>query len=463
MRDFDPQLAEIRFGYGLSPEYAAPTDINTMLSGLTGPDLMAETYPIQDFTAFRARMVEIREQRDIRKKNRGTSLAAAARKRRNEINKEARVDMAVWVGKTMLRRAHTETAFRERIVSFWADHFTAVGKRGVVRRGTSPYIEEAIRPFITGSFDELLVEAVTHPLMVDYLDQRLSTGPNSVRAERAGNNRKIGLNENLAREVLELHTLGVDGPYTQTDVTELAELLTGLTFDERNGMKFQKNLAEPGSETVLGVTYSEAANLKTVRTALEDLAHHPATARHIATKLAIHFGSDRPDPDLIDTIERAFVENRGALLPVYEALLTHPSVWDAELSNVKPPVDFMSSALRALAVPPAAFEGRTEQFMRGLFQRPLFNMGQRWETPNGPDGWPEEDLEWITPQGIALRVSWAMSAPGRLIDPLPDPRDFVDHALGRFATKPVRFAAAAAETRPEAIGLVLMSPAFQRR
>ncbi|APX14000.1 DUF1800 domain-containing protein [Tateyamaria omphalii] len=463
MRSFDPQLAEIRFGYGVSPEYAAPQDVSAMLSGLTGPDVMAQRFPIQSFHDFRSRMVEVSEQVAIRRKNRGTPLAAEARKRRNVLNKEAREDLAVWLGHTMLRRAHTETAFRERIVAFWADHFTAMGKRGVIRRGTSPYIEDAIRPFIAGNFEELLIEAVTHPLMVDYLDQRVSIGPNSQRAERIGQNRKVGLNENLARELLELHTLGVDGPYTQTDVTELAELLTGLTFDARNGMKFQKRLAEPGAETVLGVTYSETANLNTVRTVLTDLALHPATARHIATKLAIHFGSDAPDPALIDAMETAFLEHNGALMPVYEALLSHPSVWTRELSNIKPPIDFMSSALRALAVPPASFADQEQRWIRRIFMQPLFNMGQRWETPSGPDGWAEEDPEWITPQGLALRVSWAMAFPGELVDPLPDPRDFVDHALGDFATEPVRFAAGAAETRSEAIGLVLMSPAFQRR
>lgn len=434
-----------------------------MLSGLTAPDVMAQTYPIESFRDFRSRMIEVRGQREIIRKNRGTDIAVDARKRRNVLNRIAREDMAVWVGHTMLRRAHTETAFRERIVAFWADHFTAIGKRGLIRRATSPYIEDAIRPFIAGRFEDLLVHAATHPLMVDYLDQRLSTGPNSERAQAAGNNRKIGLNENLARELLELHTLGVDGPYTQQDVTELAELLTGLTFDVQNGMKYQKRLAEPGAETVLGVTYSETASLKTVHTALKDLARHPATARHIATKLAVHFGHDTPDPDLIDAVETAFIDNDGALLPVYEALLSHPSVWSPDLSNIKPPIDFMSSALRALAVPPMAFADRKERWTRRLFMEPLFDMGQRWELPGGPDGWPEEDAAWITPQGIALRVSWAMGAPRRLMDPLPDPRDFVDHALGRFADEPVRFAAAAAETRPEAIGLVLMSPAFQRR
>ncbi|WP_299143411.1 DUF1800 domain-containing protein [uncultured Tateyamaria sp.] len=463
MRRFDPQLAEIRFGYGLSPVVAPPRSTAAMLDGLVGPDTVADRFPIETFVQFRARMVAVEEQRDIRKKNRGTDLAAAARKRRNELNKEARVDMFGWLGQTMLRRVYTETAFRERLVAFWADHFTAMGKRGLVRRATSPYIEDAIRPFVTGRFEDLLQAAVMHPLMLDYLDQRLSIGPNSVRAEKRGRNKPGGLNENLAREVLELHTLGVGGPYSQSDVTELAELFTGLTFDARNGFKFRKDFIEPGTETVLGVAYPDAHNASQARAALNDLAGHPSTARHLAWKLAVHFVSDDPDPDLVDALEAQYLDTGGALMALYETLLEHPAAWQMPSTNFKLPIDFVSSALRALAVPDTTFADQPEKAMRRMFAAPLIRMGQPWERPLGPDGWPEEDPEWITPQGIASRVSWAMTVPEQLMPALPDPRAFAQAALGGFADDTVRFAAAAAESKSEAIGIVLMSPAFQRR
>ncbi|MEX0369664.1 MAG: DUF1800 family protein, partial [Tateyamaria sp.] len=331
------------------------------------------------------------------------------------------------------------------------------------RRGTSPYVEEAIRPFIAGRFEDLLQSAVMHPLMLEYLDQTASIGPNSTRALKRGDQRRQGLNENLAREVLELHTLGVDGPYTQTDVTEFAELLTGVTYDVRNGFKFRKDFAEPGAETVLGVTYEDTTNVKPVRAVLRDLAAHPATARHLAWKLAVHFVSDTPDPDLINALERAYVDNDGQLMPVYTALLSHPGAWDRTLVNYKPPIDFISSAFRALAIPATAFAGWEERPLRRVFIAPLARMGQPWEQPNGPDGWAEEDPEWITPQQLAMRVAWSMAVPGQVLDPLPDPRQFADHALGRYANDAIRFAAGAAESRAEAIGVVLMSPAFQRR
>lgn len=425
--------------------------------------MIQTAFPIESFAKFRTRMVEVQKQREIRRRNRGTELAAAARKQRNVINREARVAMFVWLGQTMLRRVHTRTAFRERIVAFWADHFTAYGKRGVIRRGTSPYVEDAIRPFVAGRFEDLLQSAVMHPLMLDYLDQTQSMGPNSFRAEKRGPNKPAGLNENLAREVLELHTLGVDGPYGQQDVTQLAELFTGLSFDARNGFKFRKDFAEPGSETVLGVDYGQQANVKSVRAALRDLASHPATARHLASKLAVHFVSDTPAPELVEALEAAYIDHDGQLMPMYEVLLNHPSAWEPTVSNFKLPIDFISSALRALAIPKDAFVDREEKWMRRFFAAPLAHMGQQWERPIGPDGWAEEDPEWITPQGLAARVSWAMSVPVCLAEPLPDPRAFAEVALGGFADDAVRFAAAAAESRPEAVGLVLMSPAFQRR
>jgi uncharacterized protein (DUF1800 family) len=201
-----------------------------------------------------------------------------------------------------------------------------------------------------------------------------------------------------------------------------------------------------------------------VRAVLEDLAAHPATARHIARKLAVHFTSDTPDASLVDALEAAYVAHGGALMPLYATLLDHPASWSPELANYKPPIDFVSSAMRALGVPADAVALSEVKSLIQYVTEPLTVMGQSWERPIGPDGWPEEDETWITPQGLAARVTWAMSVPQVLMGrALPDPRAFVDVALGRYANDAVRFAAGAAESKPEAIGLVLMSPAFQRR
>ena len=463
MRDFDPTLAEIRFGYGLSPTIPAPISVEHILAGLTGPDKMAQQFPIEPFMTFRGRMVKVQEAAAIRRKFRGTEQAQAARKTRNVLNKEAREAWQGWLGQSMLRRSHSSTAFRERLIAFWADHFTATGKRGVIRRATTPYTEDAIRPFIAMRFSDLLQAAVMHPVMLHYLDQERSVGPNSSIAGRQSGKNTRGLNENLAREVLELHTLGVGGPYTQTDVTELAELFTGMTFQARNGYKFRKDFVEPGPETVLGRTYANAQNDKPVRAVLNDLAAHPATARHIAWKLAVHFTTDNPDETLVAALEATYLETDGALMALYETLLTHPASWVPELVNFKPPIDFMSSSFRALAPSTQEIhETKPVQIYR-RFMEPLVTMGQAWEKPGGPDGWTEADADWITPQGLAARVTWAMNVPKILVGSLPDPRRFVDTALGTYANDVVRFAAGAAESKAEAIGLVLISPAFQRR
>ncbi len=461
MTRFDPELAEIRFGCGLSPVVAPVASRQAMLDGLVAQDAMRDRFPIETFEVFLERMVAMQTLWKQRRAKRGAPEAENIRKQMNLLKKDARQAKVRWMGQTLLRRAYTETGFRERLTYFWADHFTALGKAGVIKRATSPYIDDAIRPNITGRFTDILKAAVTHPLMLDYLDQRLSMGPNSEKAAQRG--AKAGLNENLAREVLELHTLGVDGPYSQTDVRELAELFTGMSFVPRQGFKFRKDFAEPGRERVLGKSYSAKPGMGPIEEVLEDLATHPITARHIAQKLAIHFVSDTPDPALISHLEARFLDTGGDLMPLYQALLEHPSAWNTNAPNVKWPVDFVSSTLRALAVPTERIHRLDEKQARMAFIAPMRVMGQKWQEPVGPDGWPEEDSNWITPQSLSARVRWAMEIPQMLLPVLPDPRVFAQTALGRRANDVIRFAAASAESKPEAIGLVLASPAFQRR
>lgn len=458
---FSPEFAERRFGYGLSPVLPPVASAEGLLASLTAPDAVATQFPIEGFEVFRSRMSAQQELRKDHKKLRGTPEADALRKKMQVMQQDARKAKAGWFIQTLNRRIHSQQNFLERLVYFWGDHFTAHGKRGLLRRGTSPYLEEAIRPYITARFGDLLKAAVTHPLMVHYLDQESSVGIASKRALKAGG--KLGLNENLAREVLELHTLGVEASYTQTDVQQLAELLTGLTYTAEQGVKFRKDFAEPGTETVLGKTYGPEPALGPIHEVLDDLAAHPATARHIAQKLAVHFVADAPDPALVTHLEQAYLANDGALLPVYAALIEHPASWQTTQMNMKHPVEFVSSAMRALNPAPQVLAGLNEKAVIRNFYTPMTRMGQTWQNPIGPDGWPEEDAAWVTPQGLSARMDWAIRVPQRVLPDLPDPREFVRHALGDSVPDVVNFAASAAESRSEAIGLVLMSPAFQRR
>jgi uncharacterized protein (DUF1800 family) len=460
---FSPELADIRFGCGLSPVLTPIQSRQAMLDGVSGADEMAKQFAIEPFWQFRSRLVQAQSIRKDMRRTRGTDAFAAHKTQLVALARIARRDMALWHGQTMLRWINTDHGFRERLTVFWGDHFTTKGKSRLLRSATSPFIEAAIRPHLAGSFTDLLIASVTHPLMLHFLDQDKSVGPNSRHAKRKYR-QKLGLNENLAREVLELHTLGVNGPYSQTDVRQLAELFTGMTSHVQVGFKFRKDHAEPGPETVLGKTYGRGkANRESVIEVLSDLAAHPATARHIAWKLAVHFVSDVPDTQLVDHIAERYRQTDGDLLAVYTAMLEHPAAWEKTLLNVKPPADFVGSALRAISVRTVAITKLNAKEINANLRAPMTLMGQTWQKPRGPDGWPEQDAAWVTPQGVSARLRWAMSVPQILRPDLPDPRGFVVAALGSQATESVKFVATSAESRADAIGLVLASPAFQRR
>ncbi|WP_229861832.1 DUF1800 domain-containing protein [Pseudodonghicola xiamenensis] len=432
-----------------------------MLTGLDGLDEMAERFPVMPYSVY----IE-RRQRD-RKLRKKLKTASGARAQEIKAQLKAHSGESVrttrqGVVQTVLRWSQSGQGFRERLARFWADHFTVVGKSALTRSVVSTYLDEAIRPHLAGSFGDMLVAVTTHPMMLKYLDQENSVGPGSRFANRA--DRERGLNENLAREVMELHTLGVGGAYSQDDVRQLAELFTGMGVDASGAFTFRPNRAEPGAETVLGHRYGgDPAGFAAIEQALRALAVHPSTASHIAHKLAVHFVSDSPDPALVDHVTARYRETDGDLRAVYAALLEHPAAWADGPGNVKPGFDFIASACRALALGPDRLHALQPKQINRFFLLPLTKMGQAWQKPIGPNGWPEEDRAWITPPGLSARIGWAMSVPRRLRPELPDPRDFVTTALGLGVPEAVQFAASAAETEADAVGLVLASPAFQRR
>jgi len=456
---FDPHIAAIRFGTGLSPRVAPPESAGAMLAALVGPDLMARAYPIAGFATAVPTVAQYHALNIARRDAEGAVQMEESEAAFRAIRVAARDTRLQFFLAGMARGVETADGFRERLHAFWADHFTVRARNAFFTHMVAPFAADTIRPHLTGRFADMLKAAVLHPMMLVYLDQQLSIGPNSP----AGQRRNRGLNENLARELLELHTLGVDGPYDQGDVRELAELLTGLVWDARQGFRYVARNAEPGAETVLGVEYPGRADLTTIEAALEGLAAHPATARHIAGKLAVHFVSDTPDPALAAALEARFVETGGDLLSVYEVLLTHPAAWLPERAKVKQPYAYVQSALRALDVTGAAIMAMDRRAYNRIFGGPLTMMGQVWEEPAGPDGWPEEAEAWVTPQAVAGRVNWAMTAPQRLVRVLPDPRALVRVALGPDVPEAVVFAAGAAESVDVGVGVVFASAAFNRR
>ncbi|GAA6179417.1 DUF1800 family protein [Shimia sp. NS0008-38b] len=463
---FDPGLAQTRFGYGRSPEVAGPQSVDQMMALLRGPDLAAERFPVLSAELVSLKAKDLAQKRKVFAKAKGgTDAKDTAKEHYMQGRQQARLDAVAWTGAELARRVWTKDAFRERLTAFWADHFPAPGKTLFYRFTAPAYVNSAIRPHVMGKFEDMLISAVLSPQMLHYLDQVYSVGPNSTFAKQRGKGVR-GLNENLAREVLELHTLGVDGAYTQQDVRQLAELLTGLTAGIGIETRYRTKRSEPGSETILGKEYqTRRSQMSDIHEVLRDLARHPDTARHIARKIAVHFVSDTPDIALVDVLERRFLETEGDLGAVTEALLRHPAAWHTHgdgVGNFKQPEMFVSSALRALTVPPDRLMQVTEKQLHRYFTAPLRKMGQPWRAPLGPDGFEEADTHWLSPQGLGARLQWALGAPAAVVPDLPDPRDFVITTLGEEAPASVRFAAKAAENRREGIALVLMSPAFQR-
>jgi uncharacterized protein (DUF1800 family) len=353
------------------------------------------------------------------------------------------------------RAVGSDDPFRERLVAFWADHFSVSPRNRLDRALPGLLQDAAIRPHVTGHFADMLKAVTTHPAMLVYLNQEASFGPTSPKGKRQAK----GLNENLARELLELHTLGVGAGYGQGDVRELAELLTGLAVGPE-GFQFDARRAEPGAETVLGVAY-DGKGMAPILQALDDLAARPETARHLARKLAVHFVADEPDPTLVEGLAAVFSDTGGDLAAVSQALVAHPLA--ALGAKARQPFDFVVASLRALGVTPDAVLGMEPRPFRRLILDPLKAMGQPFQQAPGPDGWPEAEADWITPQGLAARIDWAMQAPERLVRPLPDPRGLLATALGSRADERLTWAVNAAESARDGVGLVLASPAFNRR
>ncbi len=449
---YDPSLAAMRFGYGLPQPPGAPDSVKAMLAALTDPDAVVEAYPI-------ARLADVAALLDAFLAARRLRGQGAAQDEAYRVALRALNQPTVAAARTTFARAVSNPdGFRERLAAFWGDHFTAAPREGTNKFLPFAMMDQAIRPHLTGGFADMLIAVTTHPAMLVYLDQGTSFGPTSAQGKRT----KRGLNENLARELIELHTLGVGAGYAQDDVRQMAELLTGLTVTPKLDMAFEPRRAEPGEETVLGVTY-RGEGLEPIRAALRDLAARPETAAHIARKLAVHFVADNPDDDLIDTLMTAFVESDGDLMTVYAVMLNHPAAWAPQMQKARQPYDFLLAALRGLNVTGDEVARMVDGPFRRMLLDPLTAMGQPFKTPPGPDGWPEEAEAWITPQGLAARITWAMEVPGRLRTPLPNPDTFAQATLGPMASERLLWAVSRAENIREGVGLVLVSPEFNRR
>ncbi|MGJ5206707.1 DUF1800 domain-containing protein [Bradyrhizobium sp. HKCCYLR20261] len=344
----------------------------------------------------------------------------------------------------------------ERLVAFWSNHFCISAAKGeLARMWAGAFEREAIRPHVLGRFADMLKAVEQHPAMLFFLDNQESLGPDS----RAGQNRKRGLNENLAREIMELHTLGVGGGYTQDDVTSLARIITGWSFAGRNARNgppgsflFNANAHQPGPQTLLGKVYQDNG-LAQGEAALADIARHPSTAKFIATKLARHFVADDPPPALVAKLETTFKTSDGDLRAVTLALLDSDEAWSAPLTKIRSPYEFLVAGGRLLARVPED---------PGFYLNALNTLGQPLWAPAGPNGFADTNAMWAAPEGMKLRLDISAQLSARLGNNL-DPRDLLDLVAAGAASSETRQTIERAETRQQALALLLMSPEFQRR
>ena len=344
-----------------------------------------------------------------------------------------------------------EIGFAERLVWFWSNHFCISADK--IQSMSGAYEREAIRPHVLGRFADMLLAVESHPAMLFYLDNAASMGPNSV----AGINRTRGLNENLAREILELHTLGVRSGYTQDDVIRFANVLTGWTFlpagdnPEHGGeFTFNRRLHEPGPQKVLDKTY-EDTGVEQGRAVLRDLAGHASTATHVATKLVRYFVADEPPPVLVERLAKTFQDTAGDLKEVTRTLVSSQEAWTPQRTKLKRPSEWVVGMVRAAGfaqADPARFTGG-----QALLGEPL------WRPPS-PKGYADDEASWI--DGMGQRLDVANNFAERAASSV-DPRFVMETVLGSTLSAETMQAVGRAESRQQALALLFMSAEFQRR
>jgi uncharacterized protein (DUF1800 family) len=342
----------------------------------------------------------------------------------------------------------TDMPFRERLVAFWTNHFTISLRRGEVAGVLHAYVREAIRPHVNGRFGDMLLAVMRHPGMLLYLDNAQSFGPDSPVGQR----QKRGLNENMARECLELHTVTPASGYTQADVTQFAAILTGWALDlnaNPPGFVFRPNVHQPGSKMLMGNTYPQGQAAG--EAALAWLAAHPATYRNLATKLVRHFVADVPPPAVVDRIATVLRDTGGDLKAASLALVHLPEAWQP-MTKLRNPADYVVAVYRALDLP-ADKRGDVQGIMSGLGQ-PLLNAPL-------PNGWPDTAPDWAGSEAMLRRVDWAYSVSGRAgaLDPVEVAGNAVGPLLPATTLEQIRRAG----SRREAMTMLLASPEFQRR
>ena len=429
----DPLNAFRRFGFGRRGSEPLPENVpKWLLSQLEAADpLLSEAGP----TALNAVLVQ-RRWDDARKAG-GSPTYGQSTLYGDEMT--AALQQAVT----------TDLPLRERLVWFWSNHFTASARAGGFNFGfAGTYIREAIRPHVTGRFPDLVKAVMRHPAMLIYLANDTSAGPNS----QTGLKRHRGLNENLARECLELHTMGVHGGYTQQDVTGFAAVLTGRSVrldGDDPGFVFKADMHEPGPKTLMGHSFPEG--FEGSEAALDFIANHPATNRHIATQLVRHFVADVPPEHCVDRVMAELDRTRGDLKQAMASIIDMPEAWQP-LTKFRAPADYVVAVLRALDLP---HEPGNHEFAATM------DLGQPFMDPLLPNGWPDTTDAWLSGETLLKRADWAMTQASRPGAPTADA--VAEATLGTLCSESTRAAIKACPNPAEALATLLASPEFMRR
>ena len=381
----------------LRPETIAyPPELTARLAALSTPNRKAGEV-VGEFAELQK---QVRDEDEGARQRRRVALMAVA-----EETAEAR----------LVRAIDSPRQLEEVMVDFWYNHFNVYAGKGIDRALVASYERDAIRPNALGNFRALLGATAHHPAMLFYLDNHLSTAngytPSGRRAGQKG--KATGLNENYARELMELHTLGVDGGYTQQDVTELARMLTGWTYDQRalvrfnETFKFDKARHDQGAKHWLGRDIAPAGEAEG-ELALDVLARHPATAHHISYQLAQYFVQDEPNPALVERMARVFLASDGDIRSVMRVLFASSQFLapDAAGAKFKTPYQFVVSAVRAGATPVKNV---------GPLLATMTQLGMPLYGCQTPDGYKNTQQAWLNPDALSRRISFATAlAAGRL-------------------------------------------------
>jgi uncharacterized protein (DUF1800 family) len=480
------EIAVLRFGLGARPgelSAVAGDPRGWLLSQIRGDVPLEGNTPLARSDQIFAELAAAREVRQAMRREAAGAANTAVTPTPNPLRDAYLPHYRAQVLARAQSATLTARPFAERLVHFWTNHFAVSADKGAVFGVAGTLENEAIRPHVCGRFVDLLTAVEQHPAMIAFLDNQYSVGKHSELAQLAARRaarrdamrapdgaeagaaappqREFGINENLAREILELHTLGVNGGYTQTDVTSFAQIITGWSIGGGKGrlaggdpgrFYFRDNLHEPGTKIFLGKTYGEDGR-RQGQAVLADLARHPSTAHFIATKLVRHFVADDPPPAAVGRVARAFLEHGGDLPQVYAALVGSPESWEAGMRKFKTPEDFVFSTFRALDVRPR----EPEEVLRSFEL-----LGQRQYTPGSPAGWPDTSKSWDGSDALMHRVSWASRVAARY-EPGTAPRDLAASSLGGYARPETISALRRASSGSQALTLLLMSPEFQRR